>query len=106
VIGVTSQGAIRFDVLNVPWRTVATVLAVLYPIISLGLWMGVSWGIVLWAAAALGEVLMHTVWKPIFGPGNLVIALHALAGFLYVVFRIILYFERRRARAKVTLDLL
>jgi hypothetical protein len=40
VIGVTSHGAIRFDVLSVPWRTVAASLAVLYPIIALGCGLG------------------------------------------------------------------
>lgn len=106
VIGVTSHGAIRFDVLSVPWRTVAASLAVLYPIIALGLWIGASWGVVLWAAAAGSEILMHTVWKHIFGAGENVILMHASVAALYVFFRIALFLERRRHQRRVTLDLL
>jgi hypothetical protein len=103
VIGLTSHGAIRFDVMRLPWRTVSTAFAVLYPIISLGLWMGASWGVVLWVAAATGEILIHTVWKGVFGPDYMVIAMHLSAACLYVAFRVALYVEKRRRRGQVTL---
>lgn len=106
VIGFTSHGAIRFDVLSVPWRTVSACLAVLYPIIALGLWIGASWGVVLWAVAAGAEILMHTVWKHVYGSGDTVILMHVSVAALYVFFRIVLFVEHRRNARRVTLDLL
>ena len=87
VLGITSGSAVRFDVMTVPWRTMSTVLAVCYPIVSLGLWLGSAWGAVLWAAVAIGEVLAHTLWVRIYGPDDVVC--------LYFAFRIGLYLEQR-----------
>ena len=103
VIGFTTHGALRFDVLKLPWRTVSATLAVLYPIIALGLWMGASWGVVLWLAAAGGEVLMHTLWRDTFGGDDLLISMHVSVACLYAAFRLGLIIERR-SRDRVTLD--
>lgn len=95
VIGLTSHSAIRFDVMTVPWRTMSAVLAVAYPIIALGLWLGSLWGAVIWAAVAVGEVLLHTVWAPIFGPDDLLIVMNVSVACLYAAFRIGLLVEQR-----------
>lgn len=105
VLGISSGNVIRFDVMTVPWRTLATVLAVAYPIISLGLWMGSTWGAVIWAAVAIGEVLAHTLWAHIYGTDDLLIVMDVSVASLYVAFRIGLYLERR-GRNRVRTDLL
>lgn len=106
VIGLTSDSAIRFDLMALPWRTMATIFAVLYPIVSLGLWMGVSWGVVLWLAAAGAEIAMHTVWVRLYGPDRLLVFLHLSVALVYAVFQLALYLDRRKARREVTSDLL
>jgi hypothetical protein len=98
VLGISTGGVIRFDVMNLPWRTMTTALAVAYPIIALGLWMGSAWGAVLWAAVAIGEVLAHTLWVYIYGPDDLLIVMDVSVACLYVAFRIGLYLERRGRR--------
>ncbi len=81
--------------MTVPWRTMATILAVSYPIISLGLWMGSAWGAAIWAAVAIGEVLAHTLWSRIFGADDMLIVMDVSVACLYLAFRIGLYLERR-----------
>lgn len=103
VLGITSGSAIRFDVMTVPWRTLTTVLAVCYPIVALGLWMGSAWGAVLWAAVAIGEVLAHTLWAHIYGPDDLLIVMDVSVACLYLAFRIGLFLERR-GRSRVRSD--
>jgi hypothetical protein len=95
VIGFGGEGSIRFDLMDVPLRTVSTLLAVLYPITSLGLWMGASWGLVLWVAAAGGEILMHVVWADIYGYNGMLVLSHLSASGLYALFQIALFIERR-----------
>jgi hypothetical protein len=103
VLGVTTGSAIRFDVMTVPWRTMATVLAVSYPIVALGLWMGSAWGAAIWAAVAIGEVLAHTLWAPLFGSDDLLVVMDVSVAALYLAFRIGLYLERR-GRNRVRTD--
>lgn len=103
VIGLSSGSLIRFDVMTVPWRTLCTVLAVLYPIIALGLWTGSAWGIVIWTAVAIGEILVHTVWARVYGPDDLLVVMNVSVACLYVALRIGLYVEQR-GRGRVRSD--
>lgn len=103
VIGLSTNSHIRFDVMTVPWRTMATVLAVAYPIIALGLWIGSAWGAVIWAAVAIGEIVLHTVWVDTFGPDDLLIVMDVSVACLYLAFRIGLFVEQR-GRNRVRMD--
>src|SRR3546814_2031876 len=60
LVGYSLGGNGRFDLLSLPWRVAASSLAVLFPVASLGLWLAVSWGPVLWAIAAIGPLAMYT----------------------------------------------
>lgn len=104
LVGYSLQGMARFDLLNFPWKVAASSLAVLFPVASLGLWLTVSWGAVLWAIAALVQVLMYIVWPDIFGPNRLVPLMHGLVAALYVVFRLSLWIEARRKEERVRID--
>lgn len=105
LVGYSLEGRARFDLLNLPWRAAAPTLAVLFPVASLGLWLTVSWGAVLWAMAAIIQVLMYVVWPHIFGENHLVPLLNVIVASLYVVFRIALWLEERRKEEKVRIDL-
>ncbi len=99
--GYSLGGHGRFDLLTLPWRAAATGLAVAFPVAALGLWLTVSWGPVIWAAAACGQILMYAVWPDIFGQNLVVVILHALVALLYTVFRIVLWREKRRKREEL-----
>ncbi|MCO6185816.1 DUF6163 family protein [Rhizobium sp. L1K21] len=104
LIGYTDNGAMRFDLMSSQWRTVATCLAVLYPVAALGLWSGVSWGVVLWAAAAGYETLIHAFWYLIYGRNDLLIIMHLTVAAVFVIFIAVIWYQRRVANRAVTLD--
>jgi len=99
--GYSLAGHGRFDLLALPWRVAATGLAMAFPVAALGLWLTVSWGPVIWASAAGGQILMYTVWPEIFGQNLVVVALHALVALLYAIFRLVLWREKRRERERL-----
>lgn len=105
LVGYSLGGNGRFDLLSLPWQVAASSLTVLFPIASLGLWLAVSWGPVLWAIAAFVHLLMYKVWPDIFGHNNFVLLFHALVLALYVLFRVALWFDERRRAEQVTTDL-
>lgn len=105
LVGYSLNGHARFDLLNLPWKVAASSLAVLFPVASLGLWLTVSWGPVLWAIAALCQLLMYQVWPDIFGKNLLVLMFHGIVAVLYVLFRVALWLEERRKAERVRTDL-
>ena len=104
LVGYSLDGMARFDLLDLPWKVAAASLAVLFPVASLGLWLTVSWGAVLWTIAAVIQVLMYLVWPETFGRNTLVPMLHGLVAALYIVFRLSLWFEGRRKAELVSND--
>jgi hypothetical protein len=104
LVGYSLHGAARFDLLTLPWKVAASSLAVLFPVASLGLWLTVSWGPVLWTLAAASQVLMYMVWPDIFGHNRLVPLMHGLVAALYVVFRLSLWIEARRKAERVRIE--
>ena len=105
LVGYSMGGNGRFDLLSLPWRVAASALAVLFPIASLGLWLAVSWGQVLWAIAAIVQLMMYTVWPEVFGRNDFILLFHALVLALYGLFRVALWLDTRRKAEQVTIDL-
>lgn len=104
LIGYSNHGLSRFDLLNNHWRTVASLLAVIYPIAALGLWSGVSWGAVLWVVAAGCEVLMYGFWPELYGHNQVTVAMHVMVACLFAVFNVLRWYQRREASRAVTID--
>lgn len=105
LVGYSLEGKGRFDLLTLPWQVAAPALAVLFPVASLGLWLAVSWGPVLWALAVIVQYLMYVMWSDIFGTNRVVLVFHALVAVLYTLFRLALWLEERRRTDQVTPDL-
>lgn len=106
LVGYSFDGRARFDLLNLPWRSAASVLAVVFPVAALGLWLAVSWGPVLWVIAAGCQLLMYQVWPEVFGHNILVPLMHGLVATLYLVFRLAIFLdERRKMEERVRVDL-
>ena len=102
LVGYSLGGEGRFDLLSLPWRVAAPSLAVLFPVASLGLWLAVSWGPVLWTIAVSVQFLMFELWSDIFGTNSVVLLFHALVAALYLLFRVALWLEERRKAEQVT----
>ncbi|OLP59957.1 hypothetical protein BJF93_10215 [Xaviernesmea oryzae] len=94
--GYSYGGIARFDLLPVPWRVVATTLAVAYPVAALGLWLLVSWGPVIWAVAATTEIVMYGFYTHIFGEKPIILLLHGVVALTFVFFRVVIAHRRYR----------
>lgn len=105
LIGYSSSGAGRFDLLSVPWRTAAVSLAVVYPVAALGLWLLVSWGPVLWVVAATTETVMFGFYPDVFGGKPQLVILHGLVAVTFVIFRITILYQRSQQAKAARIDL-
>jgi Family of unknown function (DUF6163) len=97
LIGIYEGPLGRFDLMPVYWQVAASSLAALFPVAASGLWMVVSWGPVIWTAAAAGEVIMYFGFPELFGTRPLLLIAHGAIACLYVAFRLVIYRETRRA---------
>ena len=102
--GFSFNGQGRFDLLPPAWKAASTALAVLFPVAAVGLWLLVSWGPVIWLIAAATEIAMHEVYPSIFGINRLLVITHFAIAVLFVLFRIVLFVQRRRQARTVRTD--
>ncbi len=105
LVGYSFGGSARFDLLNLPWKVAASSLAVVFPVAALGLWLAVSWGPVIWVAAAGAQILMYGVWSSVYGSNNLVVPMHSAVVVVYLAFRAALWLEQRRKAQEIRVDL-
>jgi hypothetical protein len=91
----------RFDLMPVHWQIAAPALAVLFPFAAIGLWMVSSWGPVIWVICAASEVVMYAGMPARFGHAEPIVAMHAAIAAIYVFFRLLIFFQRRRAALTV-----
>jgi hypothetical protein len=59
-------------------------LAVVMVLAAVGLWLGASWGIVVWLMAALSEIVAHVAFADLFGSAWALVAAHLGAMIIYV----------------------
>lgn len=88
----------RFDLMPVHWQVVAVMLAVFFPFAAAGLWMLASWGPVIWFICAVTETVMYAGFPELFGHRLLIVVSHAAVALLYIVFRVVIYWQKRPAR--------
>ncbi|MNE89981.1 hypothetical protein D3C80_1874510 [compost metagenome] len=91
--------------LNLPWRVAGSGLAVLFPVAALGLWVGASWGAVIWVIGAGAQVAMYRVWPDIFGHNTIVPIMHGLVAAVYALFRLAFWLDNRQNEDRVRSDL-
>jgi hypothetical protein len=96
LVGIYDGPLWRFDLMPIWWKAAATMLAVLAPVAGVGLWMTVSWGVVIWVIVALVEAFMHLGFPALFGPPTPWLWFHLVGLSLYVVLRTIVWWERWR----------
>lgn len=102
--GFSLGGQGRFDLLPPAWKAAYTALAVLFPVASVGLWLLVSWGPVIWLIAAATEIAMHEVYPSTFGLNRLLVFMHLAIAVVFVLFRLALFVQRRRQTRPVRTD--
>ena len=88
----------RFDTMPVHWQIASSLLAVLFPFAAAGLWMLASWGPVIWFLCAATETVMYAGLTRLFGERWQIVATHAAVALVYIVFRLLLHWQRRQAQ--------
>ena len=95
ILGITPDGQ-NFDDLTPAMRAGATTLLLVDVFASVGLWVGASWGPVMWAVALAIETSMYTIFSDVFGSYSLRVLVH---GLLFVGFLVLTFVEWRRQSA-------
>jgi len=95
LIGLSMNGAWRFDLVTPNIRAVEAVLAVIFPIAATGLWFGVGWGFVLWVVGAVIQVSAHGGYTQTFGAAPWTTTMHVAGIASYIAFWFYLVFIRR-----------
>ena len=86
----------RFDLMPVHWQVVSAVLAVLFPLAAIGLWMLSSWGPVIWLICAAMEATMYLALPEMYGFRPTIGISHVGVILLYIAFRIVIYRQNRQ----------
>jgi hypothetical protein len=97
LIGYYDGSLWRFDLMPVHWQVVSVMLSVFFPFAAIGLWMLASWGPVIWFICAATETVMYVGFPQLFGRHDMIVLSHLFAASLYIVFRLLIMFQRRRA---------
>ncbi|TIW00466.1 MAG: hypothetical protein E5V74_15345, partial [Mesorhizobium sp.] len=63
-----------------------------------GLWMLASWGPVIWFICAATETVMYAGFPDLFGHRLLIVISHASVALLYIVFRVVIWLQKRQLR--------
>ncbi|WP_116682023.1 DUF6163 family protein [Fulvimarina endophytica] len=88
----------RFDLMPSWWRIAVPILAVLYPVAGIGLWMMARWAAVVWGLLVLVEMVMHLGFPILFGSRFLLLAVHLTGLALYFGLRALVYRDWMKAR--------
>ena len=77
VLGI-APGEWSFGNLEPAWRAGAVTLIFVDLFAAIGLWIGATWGPVMWAVALVVEVSMYTIFAHLFGVHMVRILIHAI----------------------------
>jgi hypothetical protein len=102
--GYSLGGNGRFDVVTVPWRVAGSALAVVFPVAALGLWLGASWGAVIWVIGAGLQIAMYKVWFTIYGQNTLVPVMHCIVAAIFILFHVSFWLDGRQNDDRARLD--
>jgi hypothetical protein len=104
LIGYSDGGMYRYDLIPSYWQFASASLAVLLPVATVGLWMQVSWGPVIWVVAAGSEIIMHKGFPEWFGERPMLVIAHIVVISVYIGFRVALFIKRRQDAKRVRTD--
>lgn len=92
IAGLLSVGGTSFEAMSTAWKIVTMHFAVVDLVASVGLWMRVSWGKVVWIYAAFSEIVVHTAFMGTFGSDIPRVTFHVIT---LVVFLALTVLDRR-----------
>ncbi|WP_254493340.1 DUF6163 family protein [Bartonella sp. B1099] len=90
----------RFDLMPWQWQFASAILAILYPIALIGLWMYSLWGIILWCLAALIETII--LYYSNFVDQPFVPLFHGILFLVFMILQIMMIFFKRVKNKKLS----
>ncbi len=97
IIGFADED-IRFDTMPNQWRMASVALAIIQPVVAIGLWAAFPWGVAVWIIAALIEVVMYGYFVNLFGQNQSVIAFHCACALILAAFQIAIRYRARNEK--------
>lgn len=98
LVGVFPGVLWRFDLMPWHWQFASAILAVVYPIALIGLWMYSLWGIVLWCVAALTEIL--TMYYSAAIDQSFVLLFHGILFLIFIILQMIKHMNKFLTQSK------
>jgi len=89
ILGAIPGGGGAFDQMSLGWGAVTIHMAVVDPVASVGLWLRVAGGKVLWIYSALFEVALHTIFIGTFGANLPLVVFHVFTLAVFGVLTIV-----------------
>lgn len=84
IVGIMPGVGGPFQEMTTGWQVLTMHMAVVDLVASVGLWMRVSWGKVIWVYAALAEIIAHTALFGAFGFNWPLVAFHAVTVVVFI----------------------
>jgi len=103
IIGIYDVRLWRFDLMPWQWQCLSVILAVSYPVIASGLWMGSRWGIILWLIAGVSESITMTFYATHFSWNPLIACVQTAFVMIFAYFNIKIFNEKHK-KAEMTVQ--
>jgi hypothetical protein len=85
ILGVIPGAEGSVEALSTPWKLATMHLAVTDLVASVGLWLRVAWGKVIWIFAAASEIAFHTVFIGTLGGDLVLVTFHVVSVAAFLV---------------------
>jgi hypothetical protein len=75
-----------FEAKSSPWQMATVFFAVIDLVAAVGLWLGASWGVIIWLASSVSMIVVHTLFPQIYGfqPMIVVGEIALIVGYVFI----------------------
>ncbi|MEZ5888860.1 MAG: DUF6163 family protein [Xanthobacteraceae bacterium] len=77
-----------FAAKNSPWQMATVFFAIIDLVAAVGLWLGASWGVIIWLASSVTMIVVHVLLPQIYGfqPMIIVGEIALIIGYVFIAF--------------------
>lgn len=100
LMGISYDGALRFDIAPLHWKIVQVILALLLPLTALGIWFRNSFGLWGWVLVTAIQFTMHGLLTDRYGENQLHLTASAGIVVLFIIFRFAFYRREKERLAE------
>jgi hypothetical protein len=77
-----------FEVQDPPWQMATVFFAIIDLVAAVGLWIGASWGVIIWLASSVTMIVVHALLPQIYGfqPVVIIWEFALIVGYVFIAF--------------------